>query len=244
MNILATFSNIIMPHVNNIAPHGSFRSITHTMLLAIFFYIAIIISYKIMGKREISELSIFDFVMNLIIADVVATGIVEEQFWKDSFFALVVLVCLQLLMAKIQMKNPRMRRYMNGEGSLIIKNGTIIWDELRKLRIQLDELMMLLRQQNLLHIEDIQYAIMEANGRLSIFETKNATKTFPLPFVISGALKLCAIENAGVTKEWFCKELEINGIVLDRTIKYLFYDREYFIIYTKQGITKHRISNL
>ena len=217
-------------------------NIIYSILLALFFYVAIIISYKIMGKREISELSIFDFVMNLIIADIVATGIVEEKFWLDSLTGLVALVSLQLIMAKFQLKNPKIRKYMNGESSMIIKDGLIDYEELTKLRIQLDELMMLLRQSNVINIEDIQYAIMESNGRLSIYEKRLPTKTFPLPFVISGIVKPYAITNAGLQEEWFYRQLEKHKIVVDKDVKYIFYDEKHLILHTKTHFKKLKIN--
>jgi len=216
--------------------------IIYSVLLAIFFYIAVIISYKIMGKREISELSIFDFVMNLIIADIVATGIVEEQFWLDSFTGLIALVALQIIMAKFQLKNPKMRRYMNGESSMIIKNGLIDYDELKKLRIQLDELMMLLRQSNVVNIDEVQYAIMESNGRLSIYETRLPSKTFPLPFVISGVIKPCALMNAGVDEEWLNRQLKKHKLVIDASVKFIFYDEKFLIVHTKNTRKKYKLN--
>ena len=217
-------------------------SIIYSILLAIFFYIAVIISYKIMGKREISELSIFDFVMNLIIADVVATGIVEENFWLDSFTGLVAIVALQLIMAKCQLKIPKLRKYMNGESSMIINNGKIDYDELTKLRIQLDELMMILRQSNVINIEEIQYAIMESSGRLSIYEKRLPTKIFPLPFVISGIIKPHAIKNAGLQQEWFYRQLKNHDITINKDIKFVFYTEKHLIVHTKTQLKKLKIS--
>ena len=217
-------------------------NIMYSVLLAGFFYIAIIISYKIMGKREISELSIFDFVMNLIIADVVATGIVEEKFWLDSLTGLITLVALQLIMAKFQLKNPKIRKYINGESALIIKDGRIDYDELIKLRIQLDELIMLLRQSNVVTIEDVQYAIMESNGRLSIYEKRLPTKTFPLPFVISGTIKPYAIKSAGLQEEWLYRQLEKHNISMTKHIKYIFYDEKHLILHTKTDFKKFKIN--
>ena len=221
---------------------GSIMHILYSALLAIFFYIAIIISYKIMGKREMSSLSIFDFVMNLIMADIVASGIVEEEFWLDAFVALVVLVLLQVTMARIQMRNPKVRKYVDGEPSMVINNGKIDFDELTKLRVQLDELMMLLRLHDVVNVDDIQYAIMEANGQLSIFEKRVPVKTFPLPFVISGAIKPSAIENAGLQEEWFYRQLKKHEILLNKDIKYIFYEEKQLIVYTKCGFKKYKLN--
>lgn len=216
-------------------------SIIYSVLLAIFFYIAIIIAYKIMGKREISELSIFDFVMNLIIADIVATGIVEEKFWLDSLTGLIALVTIQVIMAKVQLKIPKLRAQIDAECSMIIINGRIDYEELKKLRIQLDELMMLLRQSNVINIEEVQYAIMESNGRLSIYEKRLPTKTFPLPFVISGAIKPYALKSAGLQEEWLYRQLENHDIAINKDIKFVFYKEKHLIIHTKNKLKKLKI---
>jgi len=195
-----------------------------------------------MGKGEISELSIFDFVMNLIIADVVATGIVEEKFWLDSLTGLIALVALQIILSKIQSKHAKFRQYLNGEPSLIIKDGQINYGELKKLRIQLDELMIMLRQNNTHEIENIQYAVMEINGRLSVYEKRIPTKTFPLPFVVSGIIKSQAIANAGLQEEWFNRQLEKHKISVDQETEYIFYDEKHLILHTKTNFKKFKIN--
>jgi len=211
-------------------------------LLAIFFYFMILICYKVMGKREISQLSIFDFVMNLIIADIVAEGIVQEEYWLDSLVGLLVLVALQIIMAKLQLRNAKARIYIDGEPSLIIRNGLIDYEELTKLRIQLDELIMLLRQNNVTSIDDVQYALLETNGHISIYEKRLPTKTFPLPFIISGQIKPYAIKSAQVQEKWVMDELKKHNITNIEEIKYLFYDKNHFIVHTKSEMKKLRLN--
>lgn len=215
--------------------------ILYSVLLAIFFYLAIIIAYKIMGKREISELSIFDFVMNLIIADIVSTGIVEETYWLDSLSGLIVLVTIQVIMAKLQLKIPKLRTQIDAECSVIINNGHIDYEELKKLRIQLDELMMLLRLDNVVNVEDVQYAIMEPNGRLCVFEKRLPTKTFPLPFVISGAVKPYALKSANLQEEWLYRQLEHHKMVINKDIKLILYNEKHLIVHTKTKLKKLKI---
>jgi len=216
--------------------------ILYSALLAVFFYIAVVVSYKIMGKREISSLSIFDFVINLIIADVVATGIVEEDFWLDSLVGLIALVLIQIIVAKFQLKIPNIRKHINGEAAMLVKDGHLDFDQLKKLRIQLDELIMLLRQNNIVNIEEIQYAIMETNGKLSIYEKRLPIKTFPLPFVVSGVVKVSAIKHAGLQEEWLNRQLKQHDIALDKQIKYLFYGEKQLILHTKAGFKKIKLN--
>ena len=217
-------------------------NILYSVLLAIFFFIAIVISYRLMGKAERSELSIFDMVINLMIADVVATGIVEERFWLDSLTGLVSLVALQILFSRLQSKFPKLRQKLNGEPSLIIMDGKIRFDELRKLRIQLDELILMLRQNNVHDIESIQYAILEINGHISIYTQAEPTSIFPMPFAISGTIRLFAIKSLGLCEEWFYRQLEANGLTLTEEIEYIFYDGESLILHTKTDIRKYMVT--
>jgi len=219
--------------------HGAFISV----ILAGVFYIIILLAYKLMGKRELCQLGIFDFVINLIIADVAATGIVEEKFWLDSLGGLAVLVFLQIMMAKIQIKYPTVRKKVDGEPSLIIKNGQIDYEELKRIRIQLDELMMILRQDKISSVSEVQYGLIEANGKLSIYTTKEPTKIFPLPLIISSQIKTQAMTALGITEEWLLKELSNNECPDLDYIKYLFYEEEELIIHTKEEVFRIKVNS-
>jgi len=212
-----------------------------SVLLAGGFYIVILICYRLMGKREISQLSIFDFVVNLIVADVVATGIVEEEYWLDSLGGFLMLVLLQIIMAKVQLKFPKTRSIVDGEPSLIIKHGRIDYSELRNLNIELDEVMMMLRQKKIASIEDIQYAVLEPNGKISIFEKKLPTKVFPLPLIISGQIKIEALKSLGKDKDWLLKELEKHQMTQLHQFKYVYYEENKLILYTKNEMHKLKL---
>ena len=160
-----------------------------SILLAAFFYVVILVCYKIMGKRELNQLGAVDVVINILIANIAASGIVEESFWVDSFGGVVMIVTLQVLMSKIQLHKTKVRDIVDGEPSLIIKNGRIDYSELGKIRIDLDDFIMLLRTQGVVNPEDVQYAIIEKNGKLIVFE-KNYQQKFSLfPLLYQAQLK-------------------------------------------------------
>jgi len=219
-----------------------FSSILISVGLAAIFYIIILLCYKLMGSREISQLSIFDFVVNLVIADVAATGIVQEEYWADSLGGLLVLVLLQILMAKVQIKFPKVRGKIDGDPSLLIKNGSIDYEELTRIRIQLDELMLLLRQHNIASIDEVQYAVLENNGKMSVFEKKLPTKIFPLPLIVSGEIKLQALKSLGRNKEWLLKEINQQHLPKVEEIKYLFYEKDKLTLHTKTDMHKVKIN--
>ncbi|MDE5976943.1 MAG: DUF421 domain-containing protein [Turicibacter sp.] len=207
-----------------------------SILLAGVFYVVLLTCYKIMGKREVNQLSTVDIVINILIANVAAGGIVEEEYWLDALGGVIMLVLLQILMAKFQIIHPKGRAIVEGEPSLIIKNGTIDHDELKKIRIDFDDLMMLLRGNNVVTPEDVQYGIIEKNGKLTVYEKKLPTKTFPLPLVISGQIKPKALDGLGKNEEWLMNSLEASKFYKLEQIDYLFYEEHKLIIYTKQGI--------
>ena len=186
-----------------------------------------------MGKREVNQLSTVDVVINILIANVAAGGIVEEQYWLDALGGVLVIVALQIIMAKIQINHPKARDVVEGEPSMVIKNGSVDYGELKKLRIDLDDFMMLLRGQNIVAPEDVQYGIIEKNGKLTIFEKKLPTKTFPLALVISGQIKPKALQSLGLMTQ-----LENHQFYKLEQVDYLFYEEHKLVIYTKQGIQK------
>ncbi|MFQ7058786.1 MAG: DUF421 domain-containing protein, partial [Turicibacter sanguinis] len=188
--------------------------------------------------RELNQLGAVDVVINILIANIAASGIVEESFWVDAFGGVVMIVTLQVLMSKIQLHKTKVRDIVDGEPSLIIKNGRIDYSELGKIRIDLDDFIMLLRTQGVVNPEDVQYAIIEKNGKLIVFEKKLPTKVFPLPLIVSGSIKEKALQSFGQSKQWLKDTLRKHEVTNLNEIDYLFYEEHKFIIYTRQGMNK------
>ena len=209
-----------------------------SILLAAVFYFVLLVCYKIMGKREVNQLSTVDVVINILIANIAAGGIVEEEYWLDALGGVLVIVALQIVMAKLQLNKPKLRNMVEGDPSLIIKNGSIDYEELKKLRIDLDDFMMLLRGDNIIAPEDVQYGIIEKNGKLTIFEKKIPTKVFPLPLVVSGEIKTKDAALDCKDEQWLMKQLESHQFYRLEQIDYLFCEEHKLAIYTNQGIEK------
>ena len=92
-----------------------------SILLSAVFYFVLLVCYKIMGKREVNQLSTVDVVINILIANIAAGGIVEEEYWLDALGGVLVIVALQIVMAKLQLNKPKLRNMVEGDPSLIIK---------------------------------------------------------------------------------------------------------------------------
>ena len=137
---------------------------------SILFYIIISIGYRIMGKREIGELSIMDFTVSIFIAEMVAISI--ENYKSNIFLSIipiVVLTLIQITVSYISMKNNKTRNIIDGTPSVIINRGKINFEEMKKQRYNLDDLLLQLREKQIRSIEEVDYAILENNGKLSSY---------------------------------------------------------------------------
>lgn len=203
---------------------------------SILFYIMIIFVYKIMGKREIGELSIVDLIVSLFIAEFVAISV---ENYKESIFMsiipIIIIVLLQIMSSRISLKSKVTRDILEGKPSVIINRGKINFKEMLKQRYNIDDLLVQLRTQSIKSIEEVDYAILEVNGKLSIFKKSDNDNAYPLPVIINGILDLETLTQIRKTEEWINKELESKNIDIDN-IFYCFYQNNNLYIIEKDKI--------
>ena len=135
----------------------------------LFFYFFILFSYRIMGKREIGQLSISDLTISILIAELVAISIENRNDATIlTITPILLLVFLEVLLAFIQLKFNRIRVLMDGKPSLIIRDGKLNVKEMVKQRYSLDDLLLSLREKQVKGLNEIDYAILETNRKFSI----------------------------------------------------------------------------
>lgn len=200
------------------------------------FYFIIIFAYRIMGKREVGQLGVIDLIISILIAELVAISI--ENF-NDSMFntiiPIVILVFIEILLAYLSIKNNKIRTFFDGKPSVIINNGKINYSEMVKQRYSLDDLLVQLRQNSIKSIDEIEYALLEHNGKLSIFPyDKNKTKSdFPMPLIIDCKIQYDSLKSINKNNKWLKNILSDNNIKLEN-IFYAFYkNKKVFIIRKK-----------
>ena len=199
---------------------------------SIFFYILITIVYRIMGKREIGELSIMDFIVTIFIAEVAAISIENyDASILVSLIPITVLVFIQMSFSYASMKSTKIRNIVDGKPSIIISRGIVNFKEMQKQRYNLDDLLIQLRQQSIKSISDVDYAILETNGKLSIFRKEDdLNRSYPLPLIMDGRIDKGILIQINKTNKWLKQELEKENIILEN-IFYAFYkDNKLFII--------------
>lgn len=204
------------------------------ILIVIFrtllFYIIITLVYRFMGKREVGELSIMDLIVSILIAELAAMSIDK---YKDSLLItilpIIALVIVQILVAKISLKSASTREKIEGEPSIIINRGKVNFPEMLKQRYNLDDLLTQLREKSIKSIEEVDYAILETSGKLSVF-TKGHDNNYPLPLIIDGKLDEETLIQIGKDNKWLKNELKKNNVEIE-DIFYAFYrNKNLFLI--------------
>ena len=199
----------------------------------IFMYFFIIFVYRLMGKKEVGQLSIVDLIVSILIAELIALSIQEDS--KSIFISVVpilVLVGVQILISYITLKNDKLRYIIDGKPTLIIKNGKLNFTEMSKLRYSLDDLLTQLRLQGVKSIDKVKYAILENNGNLSIF---NDNSDYPLPLILDGVINYNTLKEIKKDYNWLVNNLKKKNLEIDE-IFYAFYTNNKTFIITRNEL--------
>lgn len=202
------------------------------LLKTLFFYFAIVIFYRFMGKREVGELGIIDLIVSVLIAELAAISI--EKYDSSVFLMLlpiVVLVILQIVLAKVSLKSDKIRTMLDGDASVIIDNGKVNFKEMIKQRYNLEDLLTQLRARNVKSIEEVEYAILETSGKLSVF-TKDANNSgpYPLALILDGKIQKMTLKKIRRNEKWLNELLDSKKVKLDDVFYAFYKDNQLFII--------------
>ena len=182
----------------------------NVFLRTIVGFILLIAAIKIMGKREIGQLGVFDFLIVLSIADIMIIGIenYESSIWL-IVIPLFTIVMLQKLIAIIDLKFSNIRKKVDGRETLIIVKGKIDLKAMLKENYNMNDLYTQLREKNIRTIDEVEYAILETNGNLSVFTfDENTDNSFPLPLIVSGVVIESRLKLVNKNKKWLRNELK------------------------------------
>ncbi|MEE0913222.1 MAG: DUF421 domain-containing protein [Ruminococcus sp.] len=179
-------------------------SIIRTVIL----YAFVVFSVRIMGKRQISDMQPSELVITLIISEIAAIPMQNtSQPLISGVIPVLVLVALEIIASVIMMKSGKFRKLVCGSPIVVIRDGEILQNEMRRLRLTTEDLCVQLRQQNIFSIEDVQYCIVETNGKVSVLEKPQSRQPSAKDFGIE--ISDNKIETVVV----------IDGQILDNSLK-------------------------
>lgn len=193
---------------------------------ALVLYIIVIISMRIMGKRQIGQLQPFELAIAIMISELAAVPMQNTGIpLINGIIPILTLLIAQLVVSFLSLKSVRARGLICGKPSILMENGRIIEDELRKEMYTLNDLLEQMRIKNVTDITDIEFAILETNGQLSIIPKSQKRPVTPadlnlptdyeglsLDIIIDGKLIDKNLKKANLDTDWLYNELAKSGI--------------------------------
>ncbi|TCS96459.1 uncharacterized membrane protein YcaP (DUF421 family) [Hazenella coriacea] len=196
-------------------------------LRTVLLYLFVMLVMRMMGKREIGKLSILDLIVSFMIADISVIVIEDESVsLLKGIIPIATLVILQVILSYLSLKSTKMRRFIDGNPFVVIKNGKIQDRDMARSRYNLDDLLMQLRDKNIPDVADVEFAILETSGKLSVFPKKekspltigdlpknHSLKPFsmPTPMIIEGKVQEEGLKKIGKTRFWLKNEIQKKG---------------------------------
>ena len=150
---------------------------TIILFRSVIIYLIVVIAVRIMGKRQLGELNPHEFVITILISAVATIPIQESSIpLAYSIIPIMVFVSLEVLESALSVKSSTFRKLIDGKPVLIIKNGKVQQKELKRLRFTMDDLNDALRQKDVFDISEVENAVVETNGSLSVQKKEEGNK--------------------------------------------------------------------
>ena len=188
---------------------------------SILIYIIVLLVMRLMGKREIGQLQPFELVIAIMIADLAATPIANSGIpLTNGIIPILGLLVMDLIISVANMKSLKVRQFISGKPSILIYRGKIDEKTLRKERFTINELQERLRDNNILNLGDVEYAILETSGQINVIQKPSKRNTIPEDFgiepeyegisydlVIDGKIMYDNLKKLNKSKEWLEEKL-------------------------------------
>jgi uncharacterized membrane protein YcaP (DUF421 family) len=210
-------------------------------------YLVLIAAVRLMGKRQIGQLEASEFVVTMLAANLAALPIEDPEFsMAEGITAIAVLAALEQLLSLGAMRSIRFRKLLCGKPVILIENGKILRENLRRTRIHLDELTGHLRQKDVLDLRTVKYAVLETDGSLSVFlwagerpatakeaGIRGREELLPVTIISDGTLLKENLQVAGKDRAWVDRVLKQRGaeigdtllLTVDRSDRIVFYSK-------------------
>lgn len=175
-------------------------------------FAALFISAKIIGGREINQLTPYDFISAIVLSELVGNGLyTDEVNIIHILYTITLWTSFIVIVNKITLKARSARRVFEGTPSYFIKNGVVDKKILGAKNMDLDEMMSLLRQKDVFSVKDVEFAILESNGNISVFKSNMNKNQLAYPVVLDGEIQLDALHRHGKEQMWLIRELKKQG---------------------------------
>lgn len=179
----------------------------------VLFYLLIIAALRVMGKREVGELSVLDIVIYFVMSELLALSIsdLSEPPYK-AIVSIGVLVLLQVGVSLVCIKSKRIRDFFEGKPAVIIDHGCLNQRVMLKQRYTIDDLMYQLRSAGCSTIDEVQFALLENSGTLTVLLKKDCLLEYPFPLISDGKIQKQHLKILNQSEQWLIELCAKQGL--------------------------------
>ncbi|WP_027094432.1 DUF421 domain-containing protein [Cohnella thermotolerans] len=206
-----------------------------TTLRTLLGFAFLLLLTRLLGKKQLGQITFFTYITGIALGNIAGELVVERDVSVlAGLTGLTVWAMLTMAVEQVSLKSPRARVLLDGEPSIVIKNGRLVERAIRSSKLNMDDLTMLLRDKNVFSIREVDYAIFEPNGKLSVLKkqdeepvTKKDMQIAPRPrtflpseLIVDGNVVAQNLKEWGLDREWLNRQLEKSGV---RSVEEVFY---------------------
>lgn len=223
---------------------GGIGKMIITFIRTLILYFLVVVVMRMMGKRQIAQMQPFELVIAIMIADLAATPMENTGIpLLNGVVPIITLLSVQVIVSFISIKSEAVREIICGKPSILINRGKLVQSELRRLRINMNDLLEQLRGKDYPNLSDVEFAILETNGELSIIpKTSKRTvivqdlnikvqqEELPITVIVDGNLLYSNLQKTGRDEQWLHRELKKQGLesIKDTFFAFLSSEGEFF----------------
>lgn len=198
-------------------------------------YILLVLMIRFLGKKEMSKLSVSDLIVFLIISELMTISIGNENVnFLQAALAVLVIVFMDKLFTLISLKSPFFKKMVEGHPTFIVFQGKLNQKKMASLKYSVDDLCHHLREQGIGSLSEVDFAVLETDGQLSVIETKNSEVKAPAAIISDGQINYEILQLMNHDENWLIKKLKEAGIHDYHEVFYCVVEKERLFVIKKR----------
>ncbi|MEW9668254.1 YetF domain-containing protein [Ammoniphilus sp. 3BR4] len=203
------------------------ETVWQTSLRTLIGFFILLLLTRVLGKKQLSQMTIFTYITGIALGNIAGDMVVHRDIKLiDGVTGLTLWALLTLGIEQLSLKSSKARVLLDGEPTIVIKNGKILEKAMASNKLNMDDLSMLLRDKNVFSVREVEYAILEPNGKISVLkkqEEENVTKKdlqiplnqrlyIPTELVVDGKIVTRNLKELSLSQDWLENQLKLSGV--------------------------------
>ncbi|WP_077325217.1 DUF421 domain-containing protein [Virgibacillus siamensis] len=196
-----------------------------TIIRSVLAFLLLMVMARIMGKKQLSQLTFFDYCVGITIGSIAASMAIDQNIKiSNGLVGLIIMGLFPVLLSFFGLRSLKFRKLTDGKPTVLIEDGKILENNLKKSKVSIDELMLFLREKNVFKVTDVEMAVIETNGQLSVLKKSEQQPLTPSQLgitvnkehgpaivVMDGKLMDKSLQSLGYSSEWLKGEIQKQG---------------------------------